>query len=148
MKISAKGRYSMAAMTYLARRYGAGAPITILSISKALGISKIYLEQVFSLLKRAQLVHSIKGSQGGYQLARPPREISAYDILSSIELTLMEKAAPASPEKAPELDRAMDAKVYDPLDKAIRASLSSVTLDDILMGIEAEKNTESLMYFI
>ncbi|MCI6158213.1 MAG: Rrf2 family transcriptional regulator [Selenomonadaceae bacterium] len=148
MKISAKGRYGMAAMTYLARRYSAGAPITILSISKALGISKIYLEQVFSLLKRAQLVHSIKGSQGGYQLARPPREISAYDILSSIELTLMEKAAPASPEKAPELDHAMDAKVYDPLDKAIQASLSSVTLDDILMGIEAEKNTESLMYFI
>lgn len=148
MKISAKGRYGMAAMTYLARRYSAGTPITILSISKALGISKIYLEQVFSLLKRAQLVHSIKGSQGGYQLARPPREISAYDILSSIELTLMEKAAPASPEKAPELDHAMDAKVYDPLDKAIQASLSSVTLDDILMGIEAEKNTESLMYFI
>lgn len=148
MKISAKGRYGLAAMTYLARNYAAGTPITIVSISEKLGISKIYLEQVFSLLKRAQLVHSIKGSQGGYQLARPPREISAYDILSSIELTLMEKAAPASPEKAPELDHAMDAKVYDPLDKAIQASLSSVTLDDILMGIEAEKNTESLMYFI
>ena len=69
MKISAKGRYGLAAMTYLARNYAAGTPITIVSISEKLGISKIYLEQVFSLLKRARLVNSIKGSQGGYQLA-------------------------------------------------------------------------------
>ena len=61
MKISAKGRYGLAAMTYLARNYASGAPITIISISEKLGISKIYLEQVFSLLKRANLVNSIKG---------------------------------------------------------------------------------------
>ena len=47
MKISAKGRYGLAAMTYLARNYAAGTPITIVSISEKLGISKIYLEQVF-----------------------------------------------------------------------------------------------------
>ena len=47
MKISAKGRYGLAAMTYLARNYEAGTPITIISISEKLGISKIYLEQVF-----------------------------------------------------------------------------------------------------
>ena len=77
MKISAKGRYGLAAMTYLARSYAAGAPVTIISISEKLGISKIYLEQVFSLLKRARLVNSIKGSQGGYQLSRAPRAIKA-----------------------------------------------------------------------
>ena len=54
MKISAKGRYGLAAMTYLARNYASGSPVTIVSISEKLGISKIYLEQVFSLLKRAR----------------------------------------------------------------------------------------------
>lgn len=147
MKISAKGRYGLAAMTYLARSYSAGAPTTIISISEKLGISKIYLEQVFSLLKRAQLVISIKGSQGGYQLARAPREISAYDILSSIELSLMEKAASAA-DKMPELDKALESKVFAPLDKKIQESLSSVTLDDILTAIDAEKDADSLMYFI
>ena len=49
MKISAKGRYGLAAMTYLARNFASGSPITIISISEKLGISKIYLEQVFSL---------------------------------------------------------------------------------------------------
>ena len=112
MKISAKGRYGLAAMTYLACNYAAGTPITIVSISEKLGISKIYLEQVFSLLKRARLVNSIKGSQGGYQLARAPREITPYDILSSIELSLMEKTAPAAQEKMPELDRALASCVF------------------------------------
>ena len=148
MKISAMGRYGLAAMTYLARNYAAGAPVTIISISEKLGISKIYLEQVFSLLTRARLVNSIKGSQGGYPFSRAPREITAYDILSAIELSLMEKAAPAAPEKMPELDHALDARVYTPLDNAIKKSLESVTLDTILTAIDEEKDAASLMYFI
>lgn len=147
MKISAKGRYGLAAMTYLARSYSSGSPVTIISISDKLGISKIYLEQVFSLLKRAQLVTSIKGSQGGYQLARPPRDISAYDILAAIELSLMEKAAPAA-DKMPELDRALEARVFTPLDDKIHEALAAATLDDILTAIDAEKDADSLMYFI
>ncbi len=148
MKISAKGRYGLAAMTYLARNYASGAPITIISISTRLGISKIYLEQVFSLLKRAQLVTSIKGSQGGYQLVRQPRDITAYDILSSIELALMEKTQPAAPDKMPELDRALMSCVFNPLDEAVKATLKNVTLDDILTAIDGEKDADSLMYFI
>ena len=92
MKISAKGRYGLAAMAFLARISQATSPTTILTISENLGISKIYLEQVFSLLKHARLVTSSKGSQGGYQLARTPQEITAWDVLSAIELPLTEKA--------------------------------------------------------
>ena len=55
MKISAKGRYGLAAMIVLARSYESSSPVTIISISEHLGISKIYLEQVFSLLKRSFL---------------------------------------------------------------------------------------------
>lgn len=145
MKISAKGRYGLAAMAYLARNYGSGNPVTIISISEDLGISKIYLEQVFSLLKRAHLVISLKGSQGGYQLSRRPAEITAYDILSAIELALMEETSGAA-DKQPVLDSALRAKVYAPLDEAIRASLSSVNLDDILTAIDEESS--AYMYFI
>ena len=146
MKISAKGRYGLAAMTYLAQSYDSGSLVTILSISQKLGISKIYLEQVFAILKRSNLVNSIKGSQGGYQLARPPREITAYDILSVIELTLMEKAAPATPQKMPEIDRAIDSCIYKPMDEKLQELLSAVTLEDILTNID--KEAASLMYYI
>jgi len=148
MRISSKGRYALASMTFMSRNYASGIPITIIRISEELGISKIYLEQVFSLLKRAGLVRSIKGSQGGYLLTRSPGEITAYDVLSTIELGMMEKTEAASPEKQPLLDKALSARVYEPLDKAIHHALSTVTMDDILAGLEEEKATESLIYFI
>ena len=148
MKISAKGRYGLAAMTHLAMNYEAGLPITIISISDKLGISKIYLEQVFSLLKRARLVHSIKGSQGGYQLALAPREIAVYDILAAIELALVEPAAATAVEGPPALGRAMQAVVFQPLDAAIQAALKKISLDDVLAEAEKQLPADNLMYFI
>ena len=76
MKFSSKGRYAIAALVYMAQKNGNEEQITILAISQALGISKIYLEQVFSMLKRADIVTSIKGAQGGYRLTNPPEEIT------------------------------------------------------------------------
>ena len=145
MKISAKGRYGLAALAYLAKRYEQGAPVTIISIAEDMGISKIYLEQVFSLLKRADLVKSVKGAQGGYRLAKEPRNITACDVLSTIELSLMEEAGKAT-ESMPEYDRAINAVVYAPLDEAVKKSLSAVSLEDIATAVDREG--ESLMYFI
>ena len=147
MKISAKGRYGIAAMVFLARNYDASSPITIISISEHLGISKIYLEQVFSLLKRSKLVNSIKGSQGGYQLARHPHEISAYDILSSIEISLIEKTGPVS-EKMVQLNHILSREVFEALDKSIYEVLNAITLEDLLTALNHEESSENLMYFI
>ena len=147
MKISAKGRYGIAAMVYLARNYDASSPITIISISEHLGISKIYLEQVFSLLKRSKLVNSIKGSQGGYQLARHPRAISAYDILASIEISLIEKTGAAS-EKMEPLNHILSRTVFDVLDKSIYETLNGISLEDLLTALNREESNENLMYFI
>ena len=90
MKISSKGRYGLAAMIYIAQNGINGECITIISIAERLNISKIYLEQVFSLLKRANLVISVKGAQGGYKLSHSPKEITAREILESIESSLFE----------------------------------------------------------
>ena len=147
MKISAKGRYGIAAMVFLARSYDASTPITIISISEHLGISKIYLEQVFSLLKRSNLVNSIKGSQGGYQLSRSPREITAYEILSSIEISLIEKTGITS-EKMEQLNRILTREVFDILDMAIYTSLNNITLEQLLTALNHEESEENLMYFI
>ncbi len=146
MKISAKGRYGMVAMTYLAQNYASGSLVTIMTISEKMRISKIYLEQVFALLKRSGLVDSIKGSQGGYRLARPPKEITAYDILSVIELTLMETTDPVTGDKMPEIDSVLDACIYRPIDEKLHELLASVSLEDILVA--ADKESASLMYYI
>lgn len=148
MKISAKGRYGLAAMAFLARTSQANSPTTILTISENLGISKIYLEQVFSLLKRARLVNSIKGSQGGYRLSRAPQEITAWDVLSAIELPLTEKPGTATGKTQKELEQALTNCVYDPLDDAIRTALQGVNLCAILEEADRQKSRENIMYFI
>ena len=146
MRISAKGRYGLAAMAHLALNYSGGSPITIISISEKMGISKIYLEQVFALLKRGGLVLSLKGSQGGYQLSRAPKDITAYDILASIETSMMEPADKTVADTQPKLENALQELVFDRLDDAIRASLAEVNLEDILLDIEKNSSPDQLMY--
>ena len=84
MKLSTKGRYGLKAMFELALNYGEE-PISIKYISEKQNVSERYLEQIFSKLKKAGLVKSIRGSQGGYFLARKPDEISVGDILTVLE---------------------------------------------------------------
>ena len=113
-----------------------------------MGISKIYLEQVFALLKRGGLVLSLKGSQGGYQLSRAPKDITAYDILASIETSMMEPADKTVADTQPKLENALQELVFDRLHDAIRASLAEVNLEDILLDIEKNSSPDQLMYFI
>lgn len=84
MKLSTKGRYGLKAMFELALNYGKE-PISIKYISEKQNVSERYLEQIFSKLKKAGLVKSIRGAQGGYFLARRPDEISVGDILNVLE---------------------------------------------------------------
>ncbi len=148
MRLSAKGRYALAATTSMAQNHDKNEYITLISISDRLGISKIYLEQIFSLLKHGGIVNSIKGSQGGYQLTKSPQQITVYDILASIETSLFEAAEKSVTEKAPDIEAAMGNLIYAPLDSSVMETLQKITLYDLV--IEAEKHSEhqGLMFFI
>lgn len=148
MRISTKGRYALAAAVSMAQQNGSGGYITAVSISDKLGISKIYLEQVFSLLKRGGLVVSVKGAQGGYLLSRSPAKISAYDILSSVESSLFEKTEDTVMDKAPEIDKAMRQSVFEVLDSSVRDTLAKVTLEDLLNEAEIHSSVSSGMFYI
>lgn len=87
MKISTKGRYGLRAMLDLAIHYSEG-QITLSSIAKRQEISESYLEQLLNLLKKAGLVNSSRGHQGGYILAKDPEEITLFSIVEVLEGTL------------------------------------------------------------
>ena len=148
MRISAKGRYALAAMIDIARHAVEGECITVISIAERLGISKIYLEQVFSLLKKGGLVNSIKGAQGGYQLAQSPAQITALDILSQVESTLFERSDDTVLDKVPYVDAAMRVAVFDSLDQAIESTLKQVTLQDLVNESEKQNTENDYMFFI
>lgn len=147
MRLSAKGRYALAATISMAENQS-NEYITLISISEKLGISKIYLEQVFSLLKHGGIVTSIKGSQGGYQLARPAKKITVYDILSSVETSLFESVEETIKEKSPEIETAMNLLIYDSLDNAIKTTLQKTTLYDLVTEAEKYRSNQSFMFFI
>ncbi|WP_346939049.1 Rrf2 family transcriptional regulator [uncultured Clostridium sp.] len=84
MKLSTKGRYGVKAMVDLAINFGKS-PISIKSISNRQNISEYYLEQLFSVLRKAELIKSIRGANGGYILAKDPKEITVYQVLEVLE---------------------------------------------------------------
>lgn len=84
MKLSTKGRYGVKAMVDLAVNCKE-TPVSIKSISKRQNISEYYLEQLFSSLRKAKLIRSIRGAQGGYVLNKLPEEITVADIMEVLE---------------------------------------------------------------
>ncbi len=148
MRISAKGRYALAATISMSQEFSNGECITVISLSEKLGISKIYLEQVFSLLKRGDIVTSVKGAQGGYMLSRMPKQISVYQVLSAVESSLIESAEDTVGQKAPQIDAAMQSLVFNALDSAVKKSLEQVTLDDLVQETDKLNAEHSLMFFI
>lgn len=96
LKLSTKGRYGLRAMIDLAD-YSEETPQSITNIAMRQSISDSYLEQLMAKLKKAGLIESIRGAQGGYVLAKPSKDISVGDILRALEGDL-------SPVKCSELD--------------------------------------------
>jgi Rrf2 family protein len=94
MRISAKAEYACAAMLDLAASYGEPHPVRIKAIAEAHGISQRFLVQILLQLKNAGLVASVRGASGGYQLARPPEQISLLAIIHAIENRSQEEVVP------------------------------------------------------
>ncbi|MDK2941289.1 RrF2 family transcriptional regulator [Acetobacterium carbinolicum] len=84
MRLSTKGRYGVLAMVELALQYGDG-PVSIKEIAEKQSFSDSYMEQLFSSLKNAGLVKSIRGARGGYVLARDPSAITVGEIIRALE---------------------------------------------------------------
>ena len=85
MRISAKAEYACVAMLELAANYAEPQPLRIKAIAEAQGVPQRFLVQILLQLKTAGLVVSVRGASGGYQLARPPEEISLADVINAID---------------------------------------------------------------
>lgn len=148
MRISTKGRYGLASMITMVRLSNNREFITIISLAEKLGLSKIYLEQVFSLLKRADLVISVKGSQGGYQIAKSAEEITAFDILNATEQFLFEKTEKTISSGEEVVENVMESLVFDQIDRAITEKLEKITLRNLVDEVEKQSSTDNIMFYI
>lgn len=139
MKISTRGRYALRLMLELAM-----APedtlMTIKSIAARQEISEKYLEQIIIVLSRAGYVKSMRGSQGGYRLAKPPADYTVGTILRTIEGSLVPVACMEDEANAcARADKCATLDVYKQLHEAICGVVDHITLAD-LVDKQKEKN--------
>jgi Rrf2 family iron-sulfur cluster assembly transcriptional regulator len=133
MKLSSKGRYAVMAMADLAS-YDNERPISLTEISLRQNISLPYLEQLFSKLKRKNLVKSVRGANGGYTLEKPASQI----LLSNIILAVDEKIKTLNCKK--ESKRGCNHKtmkcithnLWDDLDQHISNFFQKIKLEDLV----------------
>ena len=84
MKLTSKGRYAVMALADLAS-FDIGKPVSLRDISLRQNISLIYLEQIFSKLKKNNIVKSSRGINGGYILTKNPDQIKLSNIFFAVD---------------------------------------------------------------
>ena len=130
MKFTTKARYGLRAAFALAQGYG-GAPVSLKDIASGQQIAEKYLEQLLASLKKAGIVETVRGSQGGYVLARAPREITAGEVIIALEgdlaITDCQRDGSCS-----ESSTCATRKIWTRISDAVSNALESVTLQDML----------------
>lgn len=147
MKISTKGRYGLRAMIDLAI-HSNGTHVPLFNIAERQGISAIYLEQVFSTLRKAGLVKSVKGAQGGYLLADVPEKMSVGVILRALEgdLSVVDEQDIKSSESL--VSECIKVEVWDKIDESISELVDNISLQDLLKEHRLLNEKKNPMYYI
>lgn len=146
MKLSTKGRYGVKALFELAMHEGTG-PLSLKAIAEKQGLSEHYLEQLAAPLRRAGLVTSVRGAQGGYALARPASEITVGDIIRVLEGPIGVSDCATDDGSSPP-DCAQNCTVHGVWEKvrdAIVAVVDGISLADL---VEAERNEQAKQNFV
>jgi Rrf2 family protein len=147
MKISTKVRYGARAMLELASHYGKG-PVELKEIAKKEDISLKYLEQVIIPLRTGGLVKAIRGSKGGYSLAKPPSEILLNDLVETLEGPLDLIECLRNPAACRKVQTCVTRDIWKDVQEAIRRIFHSITLEDMLNRKGEKENLIPPMYEI
>lgn len=132
MKISTKGRYALRLMLDLAIM-GNDAPVRVKDIAKRQDISVKYMEQIITILSRAGYLRSNRGPQGGYRLAKDPKEYTVGMILRLTEGSLAPVAClEDDPNMCDRQDTCVTLKIWKELDEAINSVVDKYTLADLV----------------
>ena len=140
LKLSTKGRYGVKAMLDLAVHYGTE-PISIKSISERQGISEYYLEQLFAPLRRAGLIKSVRGAQGGYILNRTPIEITVLEIMDVLEGPV-EISECLDNEECNKFESCATRVLWKKIQMSINSVMEKVTLQEMLNDYKSKQATQ------
>ena len=143
MKLSTKCRYGLRALVDLAV-FSEHGHVALHEIAARQEISLKYLEQDFSVLRRAGIVRSVKGAQGGYLLAKSPSVIRISDIVSVLEGDLLLIEIDESEQT--DIRSFLTQRVWSKLNENVGSSLRSLTLADLVDDYRQQQSGEEMYY--
>ncbi len=149
MKISAKGDYATRALQDLALHYNKG-PVPIEDIARRQAVPVRYLEQILLILKQAGFLESRRGVNGGYSLARHPREITLGQIIRAVDgpLAPIFCVDDAATQECSQEPICVLREVWAEVHRAISAIVDKTTLEDICDRIRLREEKRNLTYHI
>jgi len=144
VKLSTRTRYGIRAILELAQNQGKG-PLQIKTIAAHQDISVKYLEQLMAMLKSAGFVRSIRGSKGGYILAKSPKQIKLSDVFNCLEGPVVTAECVENESYCSRTADCLTRQLWAQVQQAIMGVLQSTTLQDLL---ERAKDRKTLNYQI
>ena len=146
MKLSTKGRYGLRALVDLAANE-AGEAVSLAQTAKRQKLSLNYLEQVFGMLRRAGIVVGVKGSNGGFRLARSMDDITVKEILEALE-GKFSIADGAGEDAQDSVQNALRDLLWDEIDRKINQFLREKTLGSLVREYRRNLEKGTIMYYI
>ncbi|MFO8141900.1 MAG: Fe-S cluster assembly transcriptional regulator IscR [Marinobacter sp.] len=134
MKLTTKGRYAVTAMLDLAL-HGSEGPVSLADISARQEISLSYLEQLFSRLRRHELVISVRGPGGGYRLSRLAGEVFVAEVVDAVNESL-DTTRCANKGDCQNGEKCLTHHLWSDLSDQIHQFLSQISLGDLMQKHE------------
>ena len=143
MKLNSKARYAVMAMADLAKTNNRR-PIPLTEISIRQGISILYLEQLFSRLKKRDLVQSSRGPNGGYTLSKSPEEIKLTSIINAVDEKIKTVKCKKESKKGcnGKSVKCITHDLWDDLESHIKVFFEKNTLKDIIYRTNKSKESD------
>ncbi len=132
LKVSAKGRYGVRAMMDLAMNQKGDVPVFLSDVAKRQAISEKYLAQIFSILRTAGLVTTVRGRKGGFLLSRPSSQVTVGTIITVLEGPCMLADCGAKRKMCPGSKGCAARDLWLLLGRSIDEVLSSYTLERLV----------------
>ncbi len=138
MKLSTRTRYGMRAIIELAQ-YEGKRPLQLKAIADRQDISVKYLEQLMSMLRAAGFVRSVRGSKGGYVLARPPDQVRLSDVFRCLEGPVATTECTSDGDYCVRSTDCIARDVWLEVEAAINNVLDSITLADLASKAKVQR---------
>lgn len=141
MKLTSKGRYAVTAMLDVALQEHTG-PVPLAEISERQGISLSYLEQLFSKLRKKELVSSVRGPGGGYKLGKERADISVAMIIDAVNESIDVRKCTGNSGCQENGIQCLTHSLWDQLSNRISTFLDAITLDELMSSDHVQHISE------